>query len=271
MRRVVIAGSEAAKSHFSTGGRFSDTLLVTLTYRPGAKWAPEQIRQYISGVRDWSRTIRARLRYQWVIELTKRGIPHYHILWWVPHGVRLPKPDESGLWPYGFSRIEKARNAVGYLVKYATKGDTSVYAMPKGARLFGVGGGLESEKLATHRAGLPMWLLQHLAGHAGARKVARVGWVCKLTGEVFRSPFVVDWWRDEFGVVVVRVFKNVEVVSHGIASEDRGRDDQYAEFPRERGEGGIPSEIADWDFALWEVRLSAEYSAWCGSGTVRAG
>jgi hypothetical protein len=212
MRRVVIASAESSREFLGGRGRDCETLLVTLTYAPTAKWDARQIADYIRSVSDWARSRKLRLRYQWVIELTQRGVPHYHVLWWVPVGVRLPKPDSSGMWPFGFSRIEKARNAVGYLVKYATKGETDLYQLPKGSRLFGVGGGLQSEKLATHRAGLPMWLLDRLPDDARARKVARVGWVDLSTGEVHQTPFEVVWWRDDWGVVSITISRKEDAV-----------------------------------------------------------
>lgn len=214
MRRVVIASAEGSRDFLGRGSGRYDVVLVTLTYRPTETWRAEQIALYIQAVKDWARRLpgKVRLRYQWVIELTQRGVPHYHILWWLPHGLRLPKPDASGAWPYGLSRIERARNAVGYLVKYATKGETGVYTLPKGCRLFGVGGGLEAEKLATHRAGLPMWLYERLESDSRGRRVARVGWIDCGTGEIHQSPFEVCWWRDDWGIVVFQILRTEEVI-----------------------------------------------------------
>ena len=213
MRRVVIAASEAARARLeSHGGRYG-CVLVTLTYRPGCAWDARHISDYCKAAKAHCEKHDVRARYQWVLELTQKGVPHYHVLWWLPEGFRLPKPDTSGAWPHGMSRVERARSPVGYLVKYATKGEVERYALPKGARLFAVGGGAESEKLATHRAGLPMWLLERLPDDARARKVAHLGWVCRSTGEIHRSPFVVLWWRDEWGFVVIEIRKRTEVLS----------------------------------------------------------
>jgi len=120
-------------------------------------------------------------------------------------------PDKSGMWPHGFSGIQAARRAVGYLVKYATKGSNDLFELPKHCRLFGVGGGTESERLATHRAGLPMWLHNALSPESRAKKVSFVGWVCRVTGQVFASPYIVSWCRDGWGVVTVTILKK-EVV-----------------------------------------------------------
>jgi hypothetical protein len=212
MRRVVIASAEGAQRGIGTYSGRTETLLVTLTYAPQSSWDPRHIADYMRALSHYARRERFRFRYQWVIELTQRGVPHYHVLLWVPYGRRIPKPDDSGMWAHGSSRTERARNAVGYLVKYATKGETSsLYSLPKGARLFGVGGGDKSEKLSTHRAGLPMWLLERLPSDARARRVARLGWVCLDTGELHRTPFEVVWFKDDWGVCTVQILKREEV------------------------------------------------------------
>lgn len=210
MRRVVIRASEAARDAVDVPGFRWWCLFVTLTYRDAEGWDACHIRSYIKALRRYLEREGHACRYQWVVELTQSGRPHYHVLVWLPHGVRVPKPDASGQWPHGLSKIEVARNAVGYLVKYATKGGIDLYSLPKGARLFGVGGGNQSEKLAAHRAGLPMWLLEHLPDFARASKVARVGWVCRSTGAVHRSPFKLEWGRSEWGEVIVTITKRTD-------------------------------------------------------------
>jgi hypothetical protein len=57
----------------------------------------------------------------WVLELIKRLRPHYYVFFWFFFGVKIFKPDNQGWWPYGSTRIEWARHAVGYVVKYASK------------------------------------------------------------------------------------------------------------------------------------------------------
>lgn len=201
MRRVVVAGAEAARWQLSQGGARYAAVLVTLTYRDDADWRASDIRGYVTALREWARRRRIAARYQWVLELTKRGRPHYHVLVWLPRGYSIPKPDRTGAWSLGLSRVERARNAVGYLVKYATKGDLDRSALPRGARLCGTGGGGESEKLATHRAGLARWLDSALPAFARATRVARVGWVDKDSGLIFRSPYELRIDRDSWGVV----------------------------------------------------------------------
>jgi len=205
MRRVAIASAEGARDWLTIGGGRFSCVLVTLTYRPGAKWEGRQVADYIKATNTYAAEQGVRLRYQWVMELTQAGVPHYHVLWWGPHGFRIPKPDASGSWPHGLSQVARARSGVGYLVKYATKGGTDYHEIPKGARLFGVGGGSKEEKHKTHRAGLPAWLLERLPNDARGRRVARLGWVCTATGVIHRSPFRVGWHRDSFGIIVITI------------------------------------------------------------------
>lgn len=51
----------------------------------------------------------------------------------------MPFADKRGWWPHGMSNQVWARNAVGYIAKYASKAHDGG-AVPKGARLFGFGG-----------------------------------------------------------------------------------------------------------------------------------
>lgn len=161
-----------------------EVLFVTLTYRPGVRWDRRQISECL---RHWRRELRQqRLRYVWVLELTKAGRPHYHVAIWVTRGTRLAKPDESGAWPWGASRIELARRPVGYLAKYASKGPGGQWwRLPKGARLYGAGG-LERDG----RAHVRWWLLpryQRERCEVGDHVVRCKGggWVSRTTGQ---------WW-----------------------------------------------------------------------------
>lgn len=213
MRRVAIASAKVAQDTLSARGHRYSTVLVTLTYAPGQRWSPDHISHYIRMQSQAAKRRGLKLRYQWVIELTANGAPHYHVLWWGPEGFRVRKPDAAGYWSYGMSRVERARAPVGYLIKYATKGGTEYFDLPKRARLFGVGGGEEHEKLATHRAGLPMWLIESISPEARAKKVSRVGWVDTITGEIHLTRFQVSWYRDEWGiahVVITRVHNDVD-------------------------------------------------------------
>jgi hypothetical protein len=205
MRRVVISSAEAARLELGACGEPWHTVFITLTYRPGVRWAADQCGSYISSLRALAASEGYKIRYQWVLELTKLGTPHYHILVWLPAGRKVPKPDESGMWPHGWSNVQRARKGVGYLVKYATKGGLGFHRIPKGARLFGVGGGGAAEKLAAHRAGLPAWLDAALEPGSRASKVKGLGWRDKDTGEFFKPKYRLGATRDDLGVVSITV------------------------------------------------------------------
>src|SRR5690606_13814726 len=62
-------------------GRRYKAAMVTLTYRDDVEWTPKQVTGYLKAVREWYRRKHGQaLRYVWVLELTKRGRPHYHVL-----------------------------------------------------------------------------------------------------------------------------------------------------------------------------------------------
>lgn len=157
--------------------------MITLTYRPDVTWRPEHVS---AALKIWRREVGPwPLRYVWVMELTKRGVPHYHVLVWLPPGVRLEKPDQSGAWPHGWSRIEAARNAVGYLVKYASKGTAEGQSIPRGARLFGVGGLDAARRLRRAWKMLPRYMRQECSPEDRVRRARGGGWISAATGQ---------WW-----------------------------------------------------------------------------
>lgn len=203
MRRVVIGAADASRDFVQRGGSRFDAVFVTLTYQQEAFYTTRDISGYIKATREWLQRRKVKAFYQWVIELTKKGKPHYHVLWWVPKGMKLPKPDASGFWQKGLSRIERATRPVGYLVKYATKGGET--EIPKGARLFGVGAQDEGVKLARHRFGLPTWLHDRTDSDIRCQRVAHVGWVEKQTGVIHDTPYTFTVSRDWWGFIVVSI------------------------------------------------------------------
>jgi hypothetical protein len=163
-------------------------LMVTLTYRDDVEWSADQISRYMSTVKKWQiRTLKQLgrpaqpLRYVWVYEHTKRGRPHYHVLFWVPKGLTMPKADKRGWWPHGVTRTEWARHAVGYISKYASKG-TDGY-IPKGVRLYGVGGLSAKSRLFRAWWNLPVGIRKWGEPAALWRRALGGGWVSRRTGE----------------------------------------------------------------------------------------
>lgn len=188
MRKSVITSARLHVEDLQNGGFRHQALLLTTTYRPEAEWSPRDITGLVKCIREWCRVREIRCRYQWVMELTKAGRPHYHVLLFVPRGVMLPKPDKRGWWRQGFTKIERARNAVGYLAKYASKGPGAV-AMPRGARLHGGGGLGAQSRLERAWWMLPKWVRDVMSQDDRAQKVPG-GWLSRATGELLASPWV---------------------------------------------------------------------------------
>jgi hypothetical protein len=91
------------------------------------------------------------------------------------------------------TKIEWARNAIGYIAKYASKGDS--LALPaKGARMHGNGGLTGTALLEQRWWKLPGWLRETARVDDELRRApvgTGGGYVHPGTGEVFRSPWVV--------------------------------------------------------------------------------
>jgi hypothetical protein len=182
----------AARLHVQQKSRWK-VAMVTLTYRPDVDWEPGQVSALVRHIRQYLARRAIAMRFVWVQEFTKKGRPHYHLLLWLPLGLTLPKPDKRGWWPFGMTKIEWARNAVGYIAKYASKGDSLVQPA-KGARMHG-NGGLTDEALLEQRWWrLPTWLRSDVVPSDRVRRAAPGtggGFVQPDTGEVYRSPWVV--------------------------------------------------------------------------------
>jgi hypothetical protein len=138
-------------------------------------------------IREYLRRRDLPFRYVWVMELTQAGIPHYHAVIFLPFGRSLPKPDKQGWWPHGMTRIEWARNAVGYLAKYASKGQGGDF--PKGARLYSSGGLDNAQRSIRSWWMLPGWIRELWGSEHRPRKAKGGGFLSRLTGEHLPSPW----------------------------------------------------------------------------------
>lgn len=191
MKRRVLTGCRLhAQSRIG-----SQCVMLTLTYRDGAAWEGSHISACLRHVRQWCKRHGHVYACVWVAEIQearKRKNPgfhcvHYHVVLWLPRGVKLPKPDEQGWWGHGFTRIESVRHAVGYIAKYASKGSDSA-SLPKGARMYAVAG-LQGRDLDEARWwSLPQWLRSQVDMGEPVRRRKGGGWVHLDTGEVHRSP-----------------------------------------------------------------------------------
>lgn len=234
MRRRVLTG---ARLHADQVSKWRPAML-TLTYRAGIEWDRRHVSACVRHVRQWLKRRLVSLRYVWVAEIQevrKAKQPefhcvHYHLVVWLPVGVRLPMLDLRGWWPHGMTKMEWARCAVGYVSKYVSKGGDGMN-LPAGARMYGVGG-LEGEALAEARWwALPGWLRSEVELGQAVRRRVGGGWFDVETGKAFSSP-----WR-----VVFR--------GGSVWIEPRGEDDESPE---------VAEEFPEWFIAAIEVGMSDE-------------
>lgn len=139
---------------------------VTLTYKRVEDWRADHISHATEQFRRHCARLRVPCRYLWVAELQKRGAVHYHLLAWLPKGVRMPKWDKPRLtpsgrvagpfWSHGMTNTEVAKSGVGYLMKYLSKlGDLTVF--PPHLRLYGCGGLNAQARAVRCWYNLPEW------------------------------------------------------------------------------------------------------------------
>jgi hypothetical protein len=192
--------------------------LITLTYAPGVDWQPDHIAKLLTHYRNWfKRNAKGHpFLYVWTVELQQRGIPHYHIVVWLPRGVVPPLPDSQGWWPHGKTNAIYARSPVGYIAKYASKGENqSGHHLPPRCRLWGHGGLTMVERGEIAFATCPRWLkgVIHHEAHPIKKSVEvlttlasgkvevikRAAWVLKAglaAGWAFFSPFDFDGFSE---------------------------------------------------------------------------
>lgn len=170
--------------------------MVTLTYRGVDDWRPDHVSAATERFRRWCARVGVPPRYLWVAELQQRGAVHYHLIVWLPVGVRMPHWDKcsrapSGrivrpLWPHGMTNVEQARTGVGYLMKYVSKlSDVSTF--PPGLRLYGVGGLDPQARAVRSWYSLPEWAKRE-HGVGDLRRMA-CGLVVRDTGEILPAMY----------------------------------------------------------------------------------
>lgn len=185
MRQVVLAGSRNISAAYARISTRVDIIMITLTYAPGVEYHPRHVSEFIDRARKHLTRRKLPTRIVWVHELQRRGATHFHVLFWVPKGFKLPKPDEQGWWPHGSTKIELTRNAPRYLAKYMSKGSTDYGAIPKGARLYGVGGC--PVHLGYWRA--PMWLQLIASPTMKIQKRKQGWWTVQELAHAWKSPW----------------------------------------------------------------------------------
>lgn len=181
-------------------------VMVTLTYRHADDWQPNHITEFINRVQMYARRRGHVFPNIWVMELQKRGAPHYHVLFWIPARFRIPRADRQGWWVHGMTNTIRVRNAVGYVAKYASKFESKDAEFPRGARIHGIGGIQPLEKRIIAWWKLPANLRTGHEGSVSWRRAKGGGWVSRDTGEHIPS----EWGISAVAEKIVRLVKKPE-------------------------------------------------------------
>jgi hypothetical protein len=202
---------------------------VTLTYAKANAWKADHVSKAIERFRNWCRKAGVPCRYTWVgeiqpkrLERTGEAVVHYHLLAWLPVGVRMPLWDMSSgrreaFWQHGMSNTEIAFSGVGYLMKYLSKlGELTIF--PKGMRLYGIGGLTASARAVRSWFNLPEWVKR--SHGVGEVKRQSCGLVVQATGELLQAAFSVSCVS---GALIVRQLRELP---------ERFHDGVYSTFPR---------------------------------------
>lgn len=207
MRKNVLNAARLLDLDAQRGGRRMRRLFLTLTYRPGADYAPGHLEACMTAIRNWCGRQGECFRFVRVGELTRAGVPHHHIMVWLPARLMLPRLDSRGWWPHGMTKIETARSPIGYLAKYASKGDDGMHAFPRGFRVSSVGGLDDAARREMRWWRAPKDARKALGTSADLRKVPG-GYSDACTGLFWRSPWRVGWLTDaDTGNPVLHVWR----------------------------------------------------------------
>lgn len=191
LKHHVRTASRLIKETMARNGRKWRSVFVTMTYKPGVDWSPLHVTSFIKNVRMWAKRRGASMGYVWVAEMQRRGAVHYHAVIWIPASLRLPRPDKCGWWRHGTTNLQSVkRNAVGYLMKYVSKGIGSDDPdMPSGARVCGSGGLDAMARDEFHYWRLPRYVRENVQIGERCRRVPGGGWSSSWSGEVFRTEW----------------------------------------------------------------------------------
>jgi hypothetical protein len=184
MKRAIGAAGDVIQLRSAPNGHRIVPLMLTLTYAQGWLWQPNQVSRLIDDVRRYCRRRGHDPAHVWVMELQKRGVPHYHVVVWVRADIRLPNPAAAGWWPWGFTHVLRATRPVGYLLKYASKLE-SKRKFPFGARIFGRGGLDQGERRFVAWWVLPRYQRDRCQPEDRSVRRRGGGWVSMSSGEIW--------------------------------------------------------------------------------------
>lgn len=166
-----------------------DGIFVTLTYKDNDQVKPGDIRTYLHRLKK--RLGPKLIGYAWVLEMQKRGVPHYHIMIVVKKGTRIEKPDRKD-WTGGSSNISRCKKGVYYIISYCKKALDLDANYPKGFRIFAVYSKDNDTKYFIRRKSLPFWLMDQLQDLYLLSKtiIKKIGSSWLVGGITYPSPFV---------------------------------------------------------------------------------
>lgn len=216
----------AARAHAVSekGKRTDRSWMVTTTYAGEADaWRPDHWKTAIHRIRQWCNRQGFACRYVWVAELQEAraarfgrpAVIHYHAVFWLPQGVRMPKWDTRGWWPHGrCNRKPVRKSAVGYLMKYLSKGtDVASGSFPRGARVYGCGGLDHSLRRARRWLRLPAFVQGNSSILDDWQRRVGGGWISP-SGQHVESEFL--------STLVGGVRALVRVARHAIRMDAKG-------------------------------------------------
>ena len=177
------------------GFRPSQAHFVTLTYANDGAWRPNHIAEATDRYRHWCKRRGVECRYTWVAELTNRGRVHFHLIAWLPQGMKMTfwdKPrrvkgkNTCAFWTHGMSNTQTAKYGVAYLMKYLSKMG-EFHEFPEGLRLHGSGGFTPEARQIRAWQNLPQWV----KNDHGVGEVIRIqkGYIDSSTGEILEPMF----------------------------------------------------------------------------------
>ena len=214
LRRSVITASRLHQDSLSHAKARFRVAMLTLTYADVNGWKPHHIKELLRHIRQYLKRKGHAFRYVWVAELQQRGAVHYHVLIWLPRGVTLPKPDKRGWWPHGSTNIEWARKPVGYIAKYASKTNSKGGSLPKGIRLYGVGGLDRPDRYERSWWMLPQYIREYSPeprDNGPAKRAKGGGWLTPF-GEWLPSKFKIKSFQP-LAVVELPGWPNIQGVT----------------------------------------------------------
>lgn len=162
---------------------------ITLTYARVGDWEAGHIAAFMNHVRNYLARRGVPMCGLRKLEMQKRGAVHYHLMFWLPKGISLPKPDKKGWWPHGTSNCQWLRNGYGYCAKYVSKTENAL--IPRGARLYAVFGADQVMKRELRWWITPRFVREafpYAENHDPVRAKGG-GWVSRKTGVVVFSEW----------------------------------------------------------------------------------